>query len=458
MKKCLIIVPHPDDEINIAGCIFDQLKKNGYVISVMIVTYGDYYPELAAKRVQETLKAKKILGYNELIFLGYGDDYKTGHLYEDTCGETIYESHAGYLSTYVINDIKPYHFRKYNKQAQYTRNNLKYDIKNIIIDMLPELLICNDVDNHPDHKAISLLFDEVMGEILKENDYYPTILKKFAYLGVYKGPNDYYNKNNRTRPCYFNEEDESFAYPYIWNERIIIRTNESLYPMLFWKSDIFKALCAHKSQRAYAKFGRIVNSDVIYWHRRTDNLALKAKVLVSSGDSQYINDFKIVDTDDIKSTNPFIIPSNYKLWKPDKDDVNPRVKFVFDQEQKVSTIRIYQNPNSKINKVDILIDNNKVFLSQFSNCNNTITIKFENILYAKELLLLFETGSLIEINEIEIFEKKLNDKFSNDNIIKLNNRSIFWMKFFEYIYNLIVLYSMSLSIRDRLMKKILFFK
>ena len=60
MKRCLIIVPHPDDEINVAGGIFDQLLDNDYDITVAFTTYGDYNPKLSKKRVKEAQKAKKI--------------------------------------------------------------------------------------------------------------------------------------------------------------------------------------------------------------------------------------------------------------------------------------------------------------------------------------------------------------------------------------------------------------
>lgn len=165
-KKCLVLVPHPDDEINIAGSLFELLKQNNIITYVAMLSYGDYFPAMASVRVKEALTAKKILGYDTLFLLGYGDDYENVHIYDaEGCREV--KSHSGHSETFDVSGLKTYHRQKAGVQCRYTRVNLKNDIKSLLIDLKADMVLCVDVDNHPDHKALSLLFDEVMGEILK---------------------------------------------------------------------------------------------------------------------------------------------------------------------------------------------------------------------------------------------------------------------------------------------------
>ena len=56
----------------------------------------------------------------------------------------------------------------------------------------------------------------------------------------------------------------------------------------------------HVHKNAVSHFEMMQNSDVVFWQRRTDSLSYRAKVEVSSGNGSYLNDFKIVDSSDIK--------------------------------------------------------------------------------------------------------------------------------------------------------------
>ena len=81
-------------------------------------------------------------------------------------------SHGGFTHTYGIEKHPEYAYIKGKVHHLYTRSNMKADIKSVILDILPETIIAVDFDNHPDHRALSLLFEEVMGELLKEKEDY----------------------------------------------------------------------------------------------------------------------------------------------------------------------------------------------------------------------------------------------------------------------------------------------
>ena len=56
---------------------------------------------------------------------------------------------------------------------------------------------------------------------------------------------------------------------------------------------IAEAIFAHKSQRNEWNALRIINSDEIFFERRTDSLTFAAQVTATSGDASKVRDFKI---------------------------------------------------------------------------------------------------------------------------------------------------------------------
>ena len=72
--KILIIAPHMDDEILGVGGTIARHVDSGDEVSVVIVANRIYnhslYLEIVHKERDSSAKAKKILGYNQVIFLG----------------------------------------------------------------------------------------------------------------------------------------------------------------------------------------------------------------------------------------------------------------------------------------------------------------------------------------------------------------------------------------------------
>lgn len=85
-KRAMIIAPHPDDEINLAGQILPYLQEGGYEIYVVYTTNGDSDRKIGNKRLKEALNACEVLGIptNHVIFLGYANEWEIGkHLYNE---------------------------------------------------------------------------------------------------------------------------------------------------------------------------------------------------------------------------------------------------------------------------------------------------------------------------------------------------------------------------------------
>ena len=206
-KKAMIVAPHPDDEINLAGQILPYLQEE-YQIFVTYTTNGDAEKKIGNQRLSEALDACDVLGISSdnVIFLGYANEWKNGrHLYN--CSGSL-ESATGKVQTNSIEGHPEYYYEKYGIHRCFTQLNYEMDLKSVINDILPELIICVDFDSHADHRAASLTFEKVIGDILKDKaDYRPRILKKFAYNGVWKGQKDFY-----PYPCATTKMKHSFFY------------------------------------------------------------------------------------------------------------------------------------------------------------------------------------------------------------------------------------------------------
>lgn len=267
IRSALIFVPHPDDEINLAGGLFGILRDRGVRTTVVVGTNGDYFPEDAAVRFYEMRRAQRILGYQELIFLGYGDGYKDTHIY-DAIDEPV-ESRSGHRETYCAGDVPEYCFARTGKHHAYTRANYKQDIADVLREKRADLVLCTDLDSHPDHQCLSRLFDEAMDELLQaDGSYRPIVLKGFAYAGALFGPADFFDRE--IKPAY--AQDVS---PYAWEDRIRLKTSEASQRLCLRRNPLFRAVQAHRSQSDFYKtgfcfldhFASLANPDACFWYR-----------------------------------------------------------------------------------------------------------------------------------------------------------------------------------------------
>lgn len=410
INRALIIVPHPDDEINLAGGIFDTLHDNGIYTIVMMCTNGDYIPENAAKRYYEAKKTQRVLKYHELIFLGYGDGYSGRHIFD--IDNEVAVSHCGKTETYCAGNTHEYCYSSTGVHHSYTRDNYKKDIQSVIVEKRAELIICVDLDNHSDHRCVSLLFDECMGEVLKsEPSYRPWILKGFAYHGVWFGPKDFFDLIIKPTTLK-NKPDDNIArncFPYNWEDRIRIKNSDRALTLKLWKNTVFKALLANRTQSdcyllgycALSRFPRIANPDTCYWYRNPFNIALYSKIESTSGDVGYLNDFKLASPQESIEDDMAIESVG---WAPDPNDKEPVITMTFPRTVSLSRVIVYQNFNSSIDRIGILLDHG--FKMEYQCPESTVLkIIIPSILTNRLSLQIYSTNSNLTINEIECYEQ-----------------------------------------------------
>lgn len=362
--KVLVLAPHEDDEINVAGNTINNLIQCGADVKVCFSTNGDYIVP-ASTRISEAVKSLELLGCSKhnIYFLGYGDSLNNnpnGHIFYSL--HSIVKSSSGHTETYAACGFKDYASSKTGKHSQYNAGSYYQDLENIILDILPNIIICVDLDTHADHRMLSLALDKVMGKILREQDNYtPLILKRFAYDLAYMAEPDFYQLNlqQNKKPvigkaqCTQQIVDKAY---YSWKDRLRLPIIKNEYGNFLFNKTISKALLCHKSQSAAFKALGIINSDEVFFIKRTDSLSYKAKIVTSSGKGDYLNDFRILNLTDIDS---MLMKFSDYLWQPDANDSKKSFTFSWRQPQIISFIRLYGNFENLggITRIRISFDN-----------------------------------------------------------------------------------------------------
>lgn len=342
----MVVVPHEDDEINLAGASIYEAKQEHIRVICVFVTNGDWqYP--AFVRIEEAVKALGCLGVPEedIIFLGYPDG--GGHAEKSIFHQTSPKSDEKHTETYGTKEHPDFAYNQYGHHVSYTWRNLLSDLENVILAYKPGAILATDFDRHPDHRMTSLAFDTAMGQILNKTrgSYQPVVLKGFCYSTSFESVADFENRHllssvvNKAKLQDSNFETDNPAYE--WNKRIRIPVPYACRTRML-RNVIFKALCAHVSQKAIwkKKPQKIINGDQVFWQRRTDNLIYQGRVSVSSGNGKYLHDFKTMDTNDISGEK--CIYGNY-LWIPDQSDTEKWCRCDFRVPQRVECIAFYGN-------------------------------------------------------------------------------------------------------------------
>ena len=306
MKKALLVVPHQDDEINLAGNIIDKIKEDFDLY--ILYSSLDSREEEARIRKQEAYDACSVwnVDRNHIIFLEYPDSpNKNGHHFY-TDGD-----HR------IVDDIEQY-----------------------ILELRPEIIFATDFDYHSDHRMLSLAFDTAMGRVLKKNNgYYPIVLKGFCYETAFYGPEDY--KASKPERA-LSEREVLSNCSFEWKNRVSVLGNEK--PGVIWSRKAYKALKQHKSQYAVLHARSIINADNVFWLKRTDNLLNGASITVSIGNAELLRDYKVIDTNDIITKDPRSIDYSDAVWFPGVG--KNKIEIIWDEEKEFDSIVVHGNPNN----------------------------------------------------------------------------------------------------------------
>lgn len=341
----MVIVPHEDDEINLAGAlIFDACRKKIPVRCVFLTNGDAEYP--AFIRIHEAVKALRTLGVKEenIYFLGYPDGGRHGERSPFLHDASEIEKVGGHKYTYGCRHFQDFATSETGAGHLCNWDSLLKDLKNIILKYRPALIVGTDFDYHPDHRMCYLALMEVMNRILHTvQDYRPDVLMGYCYTTGFDSIPDFYGRHllstvvnkNTQRNTDFETENPSYE----WDKRVRLPVPAECRNLLM-KNVLFKALCGHLSQKASRRAVQLINGDEVFWQRRTNNLALYAHITVSSGNAKYLTDFHMMNTTDIVSEKTKF--GDY-LWIPDKGDDQSWCRCDFEMPQHIEAVALYGN-------------------------------------------------------------------------------------------------------------------
>lgn len=365
-KCCLIAVPHPEDELGVAGQLIPSLVARGWNVCVLFATNGDHETEQrGTQRMREAIAALNVLGVKEgsVVFLGYGDGWRGAvHLYN--AAETVpLTSAAGRCETYGLPEHPEYRMQKSGHHSVYTRVNYKRDLKEAVLETGASVLVCVDFDPHPDHRCLSLMLEEILGEILREQPaYHPIVLKKFTCAGGRTEPRDYFRRPMReTRPPGLRWDNNHAlcleALPHSWETRLRFSVPPETCALRIGKNPVYRAARKYRGRSALLCAERLCNADAVYWPRRTDSLSYRADFSSSSGNPACLRDFKLFDCTDVLHSEPDLFSGC--LWIPENKDSEKSVTVTFPEPSLVTCAVLYENfsPADHIRDGVLLFDN-----------------------------------------------------------------------------------------------------
>lgn len=413
-QKAMLIVPHQDDDINVLGGVMEEYVKYGSELYVVFVTNGDAY-NIGQTRMEEAVRVGAFIGIPEenVIFLGYGDQWADGpHIYNAEPG-ALMTSHVGYTQTYGTPDHPAYHDGR-----SYTIDHLLEDMEAVILEYRPDVIFCSDYDAHIDHKAVSMLFEKAMGTILKEKDgYYPVVFKGFAYNTAWYGRRDFYADNILSTGNLFQESAVWQIENYRWEDRVRLPVKASALSRSLFSSEIFQSLAIYESQFASERAEGIINGDRVFWERDTTSVCSRAQITVSSGSGSCLNDFMLLENREL--TDSGHLPYD-GVWIPEENDSEKCAEVILEERSDLYSIVLYDHPSSEQNvlRAEITFDDGMVVETDAlcrTGAGTEVVVNKENV-GSFSVRLIDTEGDQAGLTEIEAF---CNPRDGGGKLIKL---------------------------------------
>ena len=373
-KYVLVLVPHEDDDVNMAGATIQHFVDAGSEVYVAFVTNGDSIG-LSSERLYEAVACMDELGVprENVYFLGYGDDWQGTHLYNRAPDEAAL-SLIGRDRTYGTAGLRDFATEQTGEAHLYTRANCLSDIRTLVDLLFPDVIFCIDYDPHADHRMTSLLFEEAMGQLLNENPAYrPQVFKGLTYLTGWVGPRDFY-----TRPMVQTVSPDEPTWPlgtpaYRWSERVRFPVPAGYASYTLRANRVYALHSLYPSQSATLFTASVANSDQVFFERATDSLLYGERIEAASGDASVLTDFKLFDTTDVRETR-----FDAGVWTPTEGQRT--VRCTFSSPQSLNTLSLWDNPDPAQNVLAAtltLSDGTIVEIPALDPLGASTTISFE---------------------------------------------------------------------------------
>ena len=378
-KRILVMAPHEDDEMLMAGGVMNRAVANGDEVYVVYATNGDYSGVDHGKlRIRDTVNALNTIGVptDHLYFLGYADNGGMGvgqytTAFTDSFVYNIFiaddnkviSSRNGVTKTYGDESVRnDYHYLMTGEHASYTRANFLADLESVMKSVNPtDVYMTSRYDMHYDHAYFGLFGNEAIKNIQKENDkFQPTVHEAIIHSHmtdeVYpKDQGNYgWGKELNTYLGAWQHLDGLEEKTMLnWSERENVLTPYSM------RQGPFKYNLKDKALREYtteyynwiASFSKV--NEVFYKHE-TNSIGLFADITASSensSDSRWDDQSAVKAVDGIAdgyATGLANLHTRFPWaeWVTKNEGAGAWLNLAFNEEYKVSTIKLYDRPNT----------------------------------------------------------------------------------------------------------------
>ena len=264
-RKVLFLVPHPDDEINLAGGLLKLLVEKNWEVFCVVLTMGDYYG-VTTKRIIEYQESLKILGVDKrhALYLGYPECDESMVDLMINNPDIIVSSKQGIRETYGLREQPEFCYYKNRKHKEFSLKSIIGDIGDILKEIVPSVVFYSNRDNHPIHQLLAVAYE--MAESQLENNI-PTVYTGFCYSTSWTAPRDFYGINLKKTVIKENENINN----YDWSKRIRFPVDVASSRNILSKNLTYKALKKHHTQLAVSNAKSVINSDKIFWIRNIRN-------------------------------------------------------------------------------------------------------------------------------------------------------------------------------------------
>ena len=181
-----------------------------------------------------------------------------------------------------------------------------------------------------------------MGTILKENqDYQPVVYKGYAYSTAWYAPIDFYADNVHSTVDPFDGTDDADTTIYKWEDRVRFPVSAASLSRSLLSSSLYGNFLEYRSQRGFNMAARVINGDKVFWQRYTDSLCTSAEIHVTSGDGTRLNDFMLIDNQELRDAER--LPHD-GAWIPAEEDMEKTVSVRFREPADLHQIVLYDHP------------------------------------------------------------------------------------------------------------------
>lgn len=418
-EKVMFIVPHQDDEMNMAGSALIGAIAEGLDVILVYTTNGDFEYSFDIRQ-KEVYNMAEIIGLNckNIIFLGFADNI-SNELFSNP--EQIVVSHKGNNATYG-NEITQDFFSSSTGQGKpYTLKNYMLAIEEVICTYLPDSIVAIDYDKHVDHRLCCIYVEKVIAKLLKNNLWNGSVFKSFAYSTGYEGVRDYFKTHLLSTKVKYDIQIDNPSLS--WEHRVRLPVIDRCRDSIIINNPIYCAMAAHISQKAYSRGELLINGDQVFWEKRTDNKALQAIFDVSSGEAKYLNDFLKFNPSKLESYVEFC---NNDMWRPERDDKKPSINIHFPRNELVKRC-VFTGLFSDNLDIGIVLDENCISPRyHIKQLKTEIIIDFNQHINTSSLKFNFSDNDFA-ISEVEIFEERKSYEYCH---ILCNNEFMYsWIVF-----------------------------